>query len=157
MSLKMFSSGLCPGQWNSSVDLPFALTNPFSTRCDRDGQLLEELLCAITARKWLPKWDHFSILLPTPQLLHLGIRMEGSSWLIKAFKKWWPFYTLFPSCRSDVEDHRFLQAEGTGSLNHCVKTRHPDKECLLEAITVISEEQTCTEFEALESWSVTTV
>ena len=47
-----------------------------------------------------------------------------------------------------MEDYKFLQAEGTGSLNHCMKTRHPDKECLLGAITIISKKQTCTEFEA---------
>lgn len=56
-----------------------------------------------------------------------------------------------------MEDYKFLQAEGTGSPKHCMKTRHPDEERLLGAITIISEKQICTEFEAPESWSTTTV
>lgn len=81
--------------------------------------------------------DHFSILPPHPPTLafrNTNIREV----LVKVFKKWWAFYTLFPSCRPDVEDYKFLQGEGAWCPNHCMETRYPDQERLPEAITIIS-------------------
>lgn len=73
-----------------------------------------------------------------PTLNHYILKYEWKGGLGQSFQEVVSLlYT--PSCRPYVEDYKILQDGGTGSLNHCMEARHPDQECLLEAIIIISE------------------